>query len=61
MFWASLRLVAGLVLTLLGLVGLLLPILPGWLLLIPGLLLLGTHFHWPRRLLRFLREPRRPK
>lgn len=41
-------------LLLVGLVGLLLPILPGWLLLIPGLLLLASHFHWARRLLWFL-------
>jgi len=54
MLSVSLRLAAGLVLTVLGLLGLLLPILPGWPLLIPGLLLLGAHFNWARRLLRYL-------
>ena len=34
-----------------GLVGLLLPIVPGWLLIIPGLAILGTEFVWARRLL----------
>ena len=34
-----------------GVVGLLLPIVPGWLLIIPGLAILGTEFVWARRLL----------
>jgi uncharacterized protein (TIGR02611 family) len=34
-----------------GLVGLLLPMVPGWLLIIPGLAILGTEFVWARRLL----------
>jgi uncharacterized protein (TIGR02611 family) len=34
-----------------GLIGLLLPIVPGWLLIIPGLAILGTEFVWARRLL----------
>jgi uncharacterized membrane protein YbaN (DUF454 family) len=36
-----LRRVAGLLLVLLGIVGLLMPILPGWLFLIPGAVMLG--------------------
>ena len=34
-----------------GLIGLLLPIVPGWLMIIPGLAILGTEFVWARRLL----------
>lgn len=34
-----------------GLIGLLLPIIPGWLMIIPGLAILGTEFVWARRLL----------
>jgi uncharacterized protein (TIGR02611 family) len=34
-----------------GLIGLLLPIVPGWLLIIAGLAILGTEFVWARRLL----------
>lgn len=34
-----------------GLIGLLLPVVPGWLLIIPGLAILGTEFVWARRLL----------
>jgi uncharacterized protein YqgC (DUF456 family) len=33
------------------LIGLLLPIVPGWLLIIAGLAILGTEFVWARRLL----------
>ena len=50
MIRASLRIAAGLVLVGLGVAGLLLPIVPGWLFLIPGLALLGRHFQWARRL-----------
>jgi uncharacterized protein (TIGR02611 family) len=34
-----------------GLIGLFLPIVPGWLMIIPGLAILGTEFVWARRLL----------
>ena len=47
---APVRIVGGLVLVGLGLAGLLLPIVPGWLFLVPGLALLSRHFHWARRL-----------
>jgi hypothetical protein len=43
-----------------GMVGWLLPIIPGWLLVIPGLLLLSKEFHWARRLLDWVRA-RLPK
>jgi hypothetical protein len=43
------RISAGFVLLGAGLVGWLLPIIPGWLLVIPGLILLSKEFHWARR------------
>ena len=43
--------VVGTILLLGGLIGLLLPIVPGWLMIIPGLAILGTEFVWARRLL----------
>jgi hypothetical protein len=48
--------IAGFVLVLAGLAGLLLPIVPGWLLLIPGLALLATEYVWAQRLLRIAKE-----
>jgi uncharacterized protein (TIGR02611 family) len=41
----------GTILVIAGLVGLLLPVVPGWLLIIPGLAILATEFVWARRLL----------
>ena len=38
-----------------GLVGLALPILPGWVWLIPGLMVLAREFVWARRLLAWLK------
>ncbi|MFQ5926375.1 MAG: PGPGW domain-containing protein [Terriglobia bacterium] len=55
MFWVVLRLAAGIFLTLLGIIGFLVPIMPNLLFLIPGLILLGTHFRWARRLLDYVR------
>ena len=43
--------ILGTVLVLGGLIGLLLPIIPGWLLIIAGLAVLATEFVWARRLL----------
>lgn len=40
---------------LVGLVGWLLPIIPGWAFVIPGLMVLGREFHWARRLLAWLK------
>jgi hypothetical protein len=48
--------IAGFVLVLAGLAGLLLPIVPGWLLIIPGLALLATEYVWAQRLLRIAKE-----
>ena len=51
--WA--RIAAGGVLVLAGLLGLALPILPGWVWLIPGLMLLAREFPWAKRLLDWLK------
>jgi uncharacterized membrane protein YbaN (DUF454 family) len=53
-----LELVGGLALVILGIVGLILPILPGWVFLIPGLLILARHFHWARRLVQWAEQMR---
>lgn len=42
---------AGSLLVLVGIVGLFLPLLPGWLLIIPGLVVLAGEFVWAQRLL----------
>jgi uncharacterized membrane protein YbaN (DUF454 family) len=52
----ALRIASGLAMVVAGLAGLALPILPGWILLIPGLILLSREFHWARRLLGWLRS-----
>ncbi len=48
--------IAGFTLLLAGLAGLILPIVPGWLLILPGLALLGTEYVWAQRLLRIAKE-----
>jgi hypothetical protein len=45
------RISAGIGLSILGVIGLILPIMPGWLFLIPGLVLLADYFPPIRRLL----------
>jgi len=54
----TLRLIAGFLLVGLGVMGLALPLLPGWIFLIPGLALLSRHFHWAHRLWHFARRVR---
>lgn len=39
-----------------GVAGLILPIMPGWIFVIPGLVVLGREFHWARRLLNRLKK-----
>ncbi len=39
-----------------GIVGWVLPVIPGWALFIPGLILLSHEFHWARRLLAWLKS-----
>ena len=50
-----LEVTAGFLLVGLGVVGLVLPILPGWVFLIPGLVILARHYHWARRFLTLAR------
>lgn len=49
----TLRMVAGLVLIFIGILGVVLPVLPGWILILPGLGMLP--FLWARRLRRWIR------
>ena len=51
-----LRIGAGSILLLIGLAGLLLPILPGWLLIFVGLSLLGVRIPYADRMLKYARE-----
>jgi uncharacterized protein YqgC (DUF456 family) len=50
------RIVGGMALLLLGVVGWILPVIPGWAFVIPGLMLLGREFHWARRALAWLKK-----
>jgi len=50
------RLTGGIVLTLIGIAGLLLPILPGWLFLIPGLMILADYFPPVHRLVQWAKS-----
>lgn len=43
--------VGGTIMVLAGVIGLLLPVVPGWLLIFAGLAILATEFVWARRLL----------
>lgn len=47
----KLRIFSGFGLVLLGIVGIILPVMPGWVFLIPGLVILSDHFVWARRIL----------
>lgn len=51
-----LEVAAGVGLILVGIVGLILPIMPGWVFIIPGLLILGRHFHWANRLVEWAKK-----
>ena len=53
------RVSAGVSLVVLGILGLLLPILPGWVFLIPGLLILSEYFPWVKRLVHWAKEKAR--
>jgi uncharacterized membrane protein YbaN (DUF454 family) len=48
---AILRIVSGIGLLLIGIAGLILPIMPGWVFIIPGLMILADYFRPVRRLL----------
>ena len=45
------RILAGILLVIIGIIGLILPIMPGWIFVIPGLVLLADYFPPIRRLL----------
>lgn len=51
-----LRMVLGLGLVVLGIVGLILPIMPGWIFLIPGLLILAERFPAVHRLVEWAKR-----
>lgn len=59
-FWRPARkigvLIVGTIVLMVGLAGLLLPILPGWLLIFVGLFILGTEFAWARWVLKVAKE-----
>ena len=50
------RTAGGFLLVLVGIAGLILPVMPGWIFLIPGLALLAERFHWARRLVAWAKE-----
>ena len=47
---AVLRITAGILLIIVGIIGLILPVMPGWVFIIPGLAMLGEYFPPIRRL-----------
>lgn len=51
-----LKLISGFGLCILGVIGLILPIMPGWVFLIPGLMILAEFFPPIRRLLNWAKE-----
>lgn len=52
----TLRVALGIGLVLIGIVGLILPVMPGWIFLIPGLLILGDYFPPVRRLVHWAKS-----
>ena len=56
MFWKIVSISFGGALILLGIVGLFLPILQGWLMIFAGLAVLRPHSRWGRRIMRWLKE-----
>lgn len=57
--WRTIRTVIGLILIVLGLIGLLVPVMPGIPLLIAGVALVGTNHPWVRPVIARLRAWRR--
>lgn len=51
-----LKIVAGMIMLIVGIIGWILPVIPGWAFFIPGLVLLSHEFHWARRLLGWLKS-----
>lgn len=52
-FWRS---VTGFGLVIVGLTGLILPFMPGWIFLIPGLVILSERFPWAKKLVEWARH-----
>jgi uncharacterized membrane protein YbaN (DUF454 family) len=52
----AIRIIGGFSMIAAGIAGWLLPVIPGWALFIPGLILLSREFHWARRLLNWFRS-----
>lgn len=53
---SAVRIGGGILLVLLGVLGLILPIMPGWIFLIPGLVILGEYFPPVQRLVDWARR-----
>jgi uncharacterized membrane protein YbaN (DUF454 family) len=51
-----LRLATGIGLVILGIAGLILPVMPGWIFLIPGLIILSDHFPPLKRVLEWAKR-----
>ena len=51
-----LRISAGIGLILIGIVGIIMPVMPGWVFIIPGLMILAEYSKSARRLLNWLKE-----
>ncbi len=51
-----LRTAAGFILVVVGIAGLILPVMPGWIFLIPGLVILGERFKWAKRLVEWAKH-----
>lgn len=50
------RIISGGFLVVLGIAGIILPVMPGWIFLIPGLIILAEYFPWAQRLLSYARR-----
>ena len=51
-----LKIASGIGLILIGIVGLILPIMPGWVFIVPGLVILAEYFHPIRRLVDWAKD-----
>lgn len=52
----TVRHIWGWVLVLLGIIGLIMPIMPGWIFLIPGLVIISDYWPWARQLLDWAKD-----
>jgi uncharacterized membrane protein YbaN (DUF454 family) len=51
-----LEITGGVCLILIGIAGLILPIMPGWVFIIPGLAVLSRHFDWAKRMVAWAKQ-----